>query len=80
MAELGGPIDSNRFHPVHVVNNFNFNCICTRVVLVLMSTLIYVHDGVMPEGCGGLVRNLENIPNFEGISTIQQGELSKFTF
>jgi hypothetical protein len=22
---LGGPIDSSRFHPVHVANNFNFN-------------------------------------------------------
>jgi hypothetical protein len=25
MALLGGACDSNRFHPVHVVNNFNFS-------------------------------------------------------
>jgi hypothetical protein len=24
MAELGGPIDSSRLHPIHVVNNFSF--------------------------------------------------------
>jgi hypothetical protein len=34
----------------------------------------------MPEGCGGLIQNLEEkIPDFEEIHTIQQGELNKFT-
>jgi hypothetical protein len=35
----------------------------------------------MPEGCGGLVRNLEKkIPNFEDTHTIQERELNKLTF
>jgi hypothetical protein len=48
---------------------------------IYVSTDIYIQDGVMPEGCGRLVRNLKKaIPDFENTHTIQQGELNQFPF
>ena len=46
-----------------------------------VSTDLYIQDGVMPEGRGRFVRNLEKaIPDFEDTHTIQQGELNQFPF
>jgi hypothetical protein len=47
LAELGGPRDNNRFHLVHVVNNFNFLFNTMSIAPLPLSLYRTVH---LPQG------------------------------